>query len=87
MCGALLTAADDGRGMFWSGLAKRAVSEAAWEDVGDRTRFLVARRERGSADVGIDSGPGADILGRVRGCEGVWRRLFVCVDLIEGGRA
>jgi hypothetical protein len=47
--------------MFWSGLAKSAVNEAACDEVGDRARFLVGRWDRGSADVGIDSGPGADI--------------------------
>lgn len=49
--------------MFWSGLAKRASREAAWADVGDRARFLVGRRERGSAEVGMEEGPGADMPG------------------------
>lgn len=59
---------DEASGMFWSGLAKSAVREAAWEDVGVRARFLVGRWERGSADVGIDSGPGADISMGGRWC-------------------
>jgi hypothetical protein len=49
----------------WSGLANRASScEAVW-DLGERARFLVGRLERGSAEVGIDSGMGSDILMRL----------------------
>lgn len=51
-----------GMRMSWSGRAKRASTEAAWEERGVRARFLVARWERGSAEVGMDSGPGADMV-------------------------
>ena len=46
-----------------SGLAKRASSEAACWVVGVRARRLVGRFERGSWEVGIDSGIGSDIAG------------------------
>lgn len=46
----------------WSGLAKRAVKVAAWAETGVRARFLVGRLERGSCEVGIDSGIGSDIV-------------------------
>lgn len=49
-------------GMEMSGLAKRASSWVAWAEVGVRARRLRGRRERGSADVGMDSGMGSDIL-------------------------
>lgn len=52
----------EGMRMSWSGRAKRASTEAAWEERGVRARFLVARWERGSAEVGMDSGPGADMV-------------------------
>lgn len=45
----------------WSGLAKRASSSAAWAETGVRARFLVGRLDRGSADVGMDSGPSPDM--------------------------
>lgn len=73
------------------GLAKRASREAAWAEVGVRLAArvrLVGRRERGSADVGIDSGMLADIVLEdcgfcdvrvVRGCA-VWQ-----VGLMGGG--
>ncbi len=48
--------------MSWSGLAKRASTEAACDERGVVARFLVGRWERGSAEVGIESGPGADIV-------------------------
>ena len=52
----------EGRGISRSGLAKRAVRDVACWLVGVRARRLVGRLERGSADVGIDSGMGSDIL-------------------------
>jgi hypothetical protein len=52
----------DGMRISWSGLANRASSCAAVWDFGERARFLVGRLERGSAEVGIDSGMGSDIL-------------------------
>lgn len=52
----------EGMRMSWSGRAKRASTEAAWAERGVRARFLVARWERGSAEVGMDSGPGADMV-------------------------
>lgn len=45
-----------------SGLANREVRDAAWAVVGVRARRLVGRFERGSCDVGIDSGMGSDIF-------------------------
>lgn len=48
--------------MSWSGLAKRASTEAACAETGVRARFLVGRRERGSAEVGTESGPSADMV-------------------------
>jgi hypothetical protein len=48
--------------MAWSGLAKRwEICEAVWL-LGLRARFLRGRLERGSAEVGIDSGMGSDIV-------------------------
>jgi len=35
---------------------------AAWAEVGVRARFLVGRLERGSWEVGIDSGIGSDMV-------------------------
>lgn len=49
----------EGGGKGW---AKREVMEAAWALVGVRARRLVGRLERGSWDVGIDSGIGSDIF-------------------------
>lgn len=49
--------------MAASGLAKRASTWEAWAETGVRARRLMGRRERGSADVGIDSGMGSDIFG------------------------
>jgi hypothetical protein len=46
----------------WSGFANRAVRVAAWAETGVRARFLVGRLERGSWEVGIDSGIGSDIV-------------------------
>ena len=45
-----------------SGLAKRAVTCAACWVVGVRARRFVGRLERGSREVGMDSGIGSDIL-------------------------
>ena len=51
-----------GMGMSRSGLENKAVRwEACWL-VGERARFLVGRLERGSIEVGMDSGMGSDIL-------------------------
>lgn len=46
----------------WSGRLRRVSSWAFCAEVGERARFLVGRRERGSAETGIDSGPVPDIL-------------------------
>ena len=64
-----------GRGISRSGLAKRAESWVAWAVVGVKARRLVGRLERGSWDVGMDSGIGSDI---VRGCgvRGLGRRCW-----------
>lgn len=51
-----------GMTISWSGFAKRAET---WEDTwerGERARFLRGRFERGSAEVGMLSGMGSDIL-------------------------
>ncbi len=48
--------------MSRSGLAKSASREAACAEVGERARRLVGRWERGSAEVGMDSGTSADML-------------------------
>jgi hypothetical protein len=54
---------DEGGSLIsWSGLAKRASREAAWEETGVRARFLRGRLERGSAEVGTDSGMGSDMI-------------------------
>ena len=45
-----------------SGLAKRASTCADCCEMGVRARFFVGRLERGSADVGMDSGMGSDML-------------------------
>lgn len=50
-----------GRGMSREGLAKRA-STSEERGVRGRARFLIGRRERGSEDVGMDSGIGSDIV-------------------------
>lgn len=54
-------------GMGMSGFAKRASSWVAWAEVGVRARRFKGRRERGSEDVGMDSGMGSDILEEVFG--------------------
>ena len=55
----------EGKGMETSGFAKRASSWFAWAETGVRARRLRGRLERGSADVGIDSGMGSDMMGWV----------------------
>jgi hypothetical protein len=52
----------EGRRISWSGFAKRASSCAAVWDLGERARFFVGRLERGSAEVGMLSGMGSDIV-------------------------
>jgi hypothetical protein len=53
---------EEGLGMIWSGLAKRASTwEAVWER-GERARFFRGRLKRGSAEVGMLSGMGSDIV-------------------------
>ena len=53
----------DGRMMSRSGLEKRAEREAACAEMGvSMARFLRGRLERGSAEVGTDSGMFSDIL-------------------------
>lgn len=44
-----------------SGFLKRLASCADCWDVGERARFLVGRWDRGSIDVGMDSGMFSDI--------------------------
>lgn len=50
-------------GMSRSGFAKRASTWEACAVRGVRARFLVGRLERGSAEVGMDSGIGSDMVG------------------------
>lgn len=57
-----MTAVEEGMGISVSGLEKSTVREAAWAVVGVRARRLRGRWERGSAEVGTDSGMGSDIL-------------------------
>jgi hypothetical protein len=45
-----------------AGRAKSASTEVACAETGVRARFLTGRWERRSAEVGIESGPGSDIL-------------------------
>lgn len=52
---------EEGRKVTASGLAKRASSWEACAEVGVRARRLSGRWERGSKDVGIDSGMGSDM--------------------------
>lgn len=65
-----------------SGFAKRASTSAACTVRGVRARFLVGRLERGSAEVGIDSGMGSDMVvaGAVRRDEVLGRLKSGCVD-------
>ena len=62
-CGWERARIDDGRGIARSGFAKRAVSDAAWDEVGVRASRFVGRLERGSCEVGMLSGMGSDIVG------------------------
>lgn len=55
-------AVEEGMEISVSGLENRAVREAAWAVVGVRARRFRGRWERGSAEVGIDSGMGSDIM-------------------------
>lgn len=57
-----MTAEEEGIGISRSGFEKSAVREAAWAVVGVRARRLRGLWERGSAEVGMDSGMGSDIL-------------------------
>lgn len=54
-----------GRVISRSGWENRDATEAACVDVGVSARRLVGRLERGSCEVGIDSGIGSDIFGLV----------------------
>lgn len=56
-----MRAEDEGTLISWSGFANKASREAACEETGVRARFLRGRLERGSEEVGIDSGIGSDI--------------------------
>jgi len=59
---------DTGIWISWSGLDMREeIWDAVWER-GERARFLRGRLERGSAEVGIDSGIGSDIVSVVVEC-------------------
>ncbi len=58
----LPTASEVGSWISRSGLAKRASTCDACAVVGVRARRLVGRLERGSWEVGMDSGIGSDIL-------------------------
>ena len=55
--------------MSRSGLANKASTCEAWAVRGVRARFLVGRLERGSAEVGMDSGMGSDMLVEVAKAE------------------
>ena len=58
--------------MSRSGLEKRASTDEAWPSRGVRARFFVGRLERGSAEVGIDSGMFSDMVDVVvRDCDGL----------------
>lgn len=53
---------EEGMRISWSGLENSAVIwEAVWER-GERARFLRGRFDRGSAEVGIDSGICSDMF-------------------------
>ena len=73
---------DGGSLISWSGFAKSASRVAACAETGVRARFLRGRLERGSADVGIDSGIGSDIFPLSRSispeCLLVAGRVCVC---------
>ena len=67
-----------------SGLEKRLLIWLACWDVGVRASRLVGRLERGSEEVGMDSGMGSDIGGggRKGGVVGGW---WVSLRGLEGG--
>lgn len=52
-------------GMSMSGFAKSASTWLACAETGVRARRFRGRLERGSADVGMDSGIGSDMVGLV----------------------
>ena len=58
----LESALEPGMWISRSGFAKRASTCEACAERGVRARFLVGRLDRGSAEVGIDSGIGSDIV-------------------------
>lgn len=59
----MVTAVDEeGIRISWSGFAKRVEMAEAVSDLGVRARFFVGRLERGSAEVGMDSGIDSDML-------------------------
>ncbi len=58
----LLRASEVGSWMSRSGFAKRASTCEACAVTGVRARRFVGRLERGSCEVGIDSGMGSDIF-------------------------
>lgn len=55
-------AVSDGKGMLISGFANSASTDAACAVVEFKARRFKGRLERGSADVGMDSGIGSDML-------------------------
>jgi hypothetical protein len=57
-----LPRAEVGKSMSRSGFANSASTVCACASRDVRARFFVGRLERGSADVGIDSGIGSDIV-------------------------
>lgn len=57
--------ATEGIRISWSGFANSWSTVRACADTGVRARFLVGRFERGSADVGMLSGPSPDMVGVV----------------------
>lgn len=69
--------------MSWSGRAKRVSSSFACVERGVSARRLVGRFDRGSADVGMLSGPSPDIVGFARvSC--AWCGMFVSRGLLVG---
>ena len=68
-----MVSAEEGTRISWSGFAKRASMWEAVSERGDRARFLRGRLERGSAEVGMLSGMGSDILDAV--CF-IWRFVW-----------
>lgn len=66
-----------GRAISRDGFENRVAREAAWAFVGVRARRLVGRLERGSWEVGIDSGIGSDIV-EIDGMVG--KLVFWCLE-------